>query len=114
MLKESCMIPLHSKSFIILRGAVYSAAFVWLWTWLAISVRSFDTQLSMSLPNWLRPVGFVLASAGAILPPSAGTWLAGDKIWNKAPGVTTGVAEWICTTDGASGAWGEVSAKLVV
>jgi hypothetical protein len=61
------MPSLLSKSFTILRGGVYSAAFVWLWTWLAISVRSLDTQLPVSLPNWLRPLGFVLASAGALL-----------------------------------------------
>jgi protein-S-isoprenylcysteine O-methyltransferase Ste14 len=40
---------------------------VWLWTWLAISVRSFDARLSVSLPVWLRPLGLVLASAGALL-----------------------------------------------
>lgn len=61
------MASLLSKSFIILRGVVYSAAFVWLWTWLAISVRSLDAELSVSLPIWLRPLGFVLALAGALL-----------------------------------------------
>lgn len=59
--------PFLSKSFIILRGVVYSAAFVWLWTWLAISVRPLDTRLAVWLPIWLRPVGLVLASAGALL-----------------------------------------------
>jgi protein-S-isoprenylcysteine O-methyltransferase Ste14 len=48
-------------------GCGYSAAFVWLWTWLAISVRSFDEKLTVALPLWLRPVGFVLAAAGALL-----------------------------------------------
>jgi protein-S-isoprenylcysteine O-methyltransferase Ste14 len=62
-----------SKTFTILRGVLYSAAFVWLWTWLAISVRSYDIQLPVSLPNWLRPLGYVLASAGALL---AGTCIA--------------------------------------
>ena len=58
---------LLSKSFTILRGLVYSAAFVWLWTWLAITVRSLDPQVPMSLPAWLRLFGFVLASAGALV-----------------------------------------------
>jgi len=58
---------LLAKSFTILRGVIYSAAFVWLWTWLAMTVRSFDAQLPVSLPIWLRPLGFVLASAGALL-----------------------------------------------
>lgn len=64
------MASLLSKAFTILRGIVYSAAFVWLWTWLAISVRSLDARLPVSLPNWLRPPGFVLASAGAFLTVS--------------------------------------------
>ncbi len=67
------MESLLSKSFTILRGVVYAAAFVWLWAWLAISVRSFDARLPVSLPHWLRPIGFVLASAGALL---AGTCIA--------------------------------------
>src|SRR6516165_7308938 len=61
------MASLLSKSSTILRGVVYSAAFVWLWTWLAISVRSLDAQLPVSLPTWIRPLGFVLASVGALL-----------------------------------------------
>ena len=61
------MKSLLSQSFTILRGLVYSAAFVWLWAWLVISVRSLDARLPVSLPNWLRPIGFVLASAGALL-----------------------------------------------
>lgn len=50
-----------------MRGVVYSAAFVWLWAWLAVSVRSFDERLPVSLPLWLRPIGFVVAAAGALL-----------------------------------------------
>jgi len=49
------------------RGVVYSAGFVWLWAWLAISARSLDARLPVSLPPWLRPIGFVLAFAGALL-----------------------------------------------
>jgi protein-S-isoprenylcysteine O-methyltransferase Ste14 len=62
-----------SRSFTILRGLVYSAAFVWLWTWLAIQVRPLDARISVSLPPWLRLPGFVLAGAGALL---AGTCIA--------------------------------------
>ncbi|HEX5761364.1 MAG TPA: isoprenylcysteine carboxylmethyltransferase family protein [Thermoanaerobaculia bacterium] len=58
---------LLSKSFTVLRGAVYSAAFFWLWAWLAVSVRPYDEKLPVSLPLWLRPVGYVLAAAGALL-----------------------------------------------
>jgi protein-S-isoprenylcysteine O-methyltransferase Ste14 len=45
-----------AKSFTILRGLVYSAA-----------VRPFDARLAVALPPWLRPVGFVIAAAGALL-----------------------------------------------
>jgi protein-S-isoprenylcysteine O-methyltransferase Ste14 len=61
------MASLLSKSFTILRGLVYSAAFVWLWSWLAIQSRSLDPQLPVSLPIWLRPFGFELAAAGTLL-----------------------------------------------
>jgi protein-S-isoprenylcysteine O-methyltransferase Ste14 len=67
------MASLLSKSFTILRGLVYSAAFVWLWTWLAIQVRSFDGMLPLSLPTWLRPLGLAVAAGGALL---AGTCIA--------------------------------------
>lgn len=56
-----------SRSFTVLRGFVYSAAFVWLWAWLAIRARAFDSRLPLSLPLWLRPIGYVLATAGALL-----------------------------------------------
>lgn len=62
-----------SRSFTVLRGVVYSAGFVWLWAWLATRARSFDARLPVSLPPWLRPIGFVVASAGALL---AGTCIA--------------------------------------
>jgi protein-S-isoprenylcysteine O-methyltransferase Ste14 len=61
------MRSLLSRGFTILRGVVYSAAFVWFWAWLVISVRSLDARLSVSLPHWLRPIGFVLAFAGTLL-----------------------------------------------
>ncbi|MDQ6892623.1 MAG: isoprenylcysteine carboxylmethyltransferase family protein [Acidobacteriota bacterium] len=55
------------KSFTILRGIVYSAGFVWLWAWLVVSVRRYDSGIPIALPLWLRPVGFVLASVGALI-----------------------------------------------
>ena len=61
------MTSLLSRSFTILRGLVYSAGFVWLWTWVALWVRSYDAKLAVTLPLWLRPIGFVLAAAGALL-----------------------------------------------
>ncbi len=62
-----------ARTFTIVRGLIYSAAFVWLWTWLAMSARLLDPRLSFGLPGWLRPLGVVLAVAGAAL---AGTCIA--------------------------------------
>jgi len=42
-------------------------AFVFLWFWLASLVRRFDPVISLAFPDWLRPLGFVLAAAGGIL-----------------------------------------------
>jgi protein-S-isoprenylcysteine O-methyltransferase Ste14 len=49
---------------------VYSAGFVALWAWVAIYVRSYDAKLPVSLPQWLRPAGVVVASAGALFAAS--------------------------------------------
>jgi protein-S-isoprenylcysteine O-methyltransferase Ste14 len=55
------------KAFTILRGLVYSALFVWLWAWLVVSVRRYDASIPIALPAWLRPIGYVLAVAGALI-----------------------------------------------
>jgi len=57
----------RSTGFTILRGALYSAAFVWLWTSLALGVRALDPRFSTLPPTWLRVPGLVLACAGALL-----------------------------------------------
>jgi hypothetical protein len=59
------MASLLLKGFTILRGALYSAGFVWLWAWLVVSVRPLDAQIPVGLPHWLRPIGFGLAFVGA-------------------------------------------------
>jgi protein-S-isoprenylcysteine O-methyltransferase Ste14 len=61
------MATLLLRSLTILRGILYSAGFVWLWAWLVVSVRPLDARIPVALPNWLRPVGFGLASLGALL-----------------------------------------------
>lgn len=55
------------RAFTLLRGVIYSACFIWLWTWLAMVARSYDDRLAMALPLWLRPVGFALGVAGALV-----------------------------------------------
>jgi protein-S-isoprenylcysteine O-methyltransferase Ste14 len=61
------MASLLLKSLTILRGTLYSAAFIWLWTWLVVSVRPLDAKIPVALPDWLRPIGFGLALLGALL-----------------------------------------------
>jgi protein-S-isoprenylcysteine O-methyltransferase Ste14 len=61
------MTPSLSKTFVVVRGLVYSAAFVFLWAWLAASIRRFDSRLLLGIPAWLQPMGWLLALAGALL-----------------------------------------------
>lgn len=56
-----------SRILLVLRAAFYAAAFVLLWGWLAASVRPFDARLSLTLPAWIRPLGWALGLAGALL-----------------------------------------------
>jgi protein-S-isoprenylcysteine O-methyltransferase Ste14 len=55
------------RVFTVVRSAIYSAGFIWLWTWLAMMARSYDDRIPLELPPWLRPAGFVVATAGALL-----------------------------------------------
>lgn len=52
---------------VILRAAFWASAFVLLWAWLAASVQPFDSRLPFILPGWARPLGWLLALAGALL-----------------------------------------------
>jgi protein-S-isoprenylcysteine O-methyltransferase Ste14 len=53
-----------------LRALLVATAFVVLWTWLAVSVRPLDADVAVSVPSWLRPVGWLLALAGGLLVSS--------------------------------------------
>ncbi|HZF10760.1 MAG TPA: methyltransferase [Thermoanaerobaculia bacterium] len=55
------------RAFTALRSALYSCGFIFLWAWLAVTVRPFDTRIPWSTPEWLRPLGFVLAGLGGLL-----------------------------------------------
>jgi protein-S-isoprenylcysteine O-methyltransferase Ste14 len=52
---------------LVLRAALYSAAFVLLWAWLAASVRPFDARLPFTIPTWVFPLGLALALAGSLI-----------------------------------------------
>ena len=53
--------------FIALRSLAFMAAFLYLWTWVALGVRSWDAALGMVLPPWVRGLGVGLLGAGALL-----------------------------------------------
>jgi protein-S-isoprenylcysteine O-methyltransferase Ste14 len=55
------------RMLVVLRAVLYSSAFVLLWAWLAVTVRPFDARLAFTVPDWIRPLGWVLALAGALL-----------------------------------------------
>ena len=56
-----------SRTFVIVRGLVYGAAFVLLWAWLVVLVRRYDAALPAVIPASLRPLGFALAVAGGFV-----------------------------------------------
>lgn len=55
-----------ARAFTVLRGVLYSVAFVWLWTWLALSVRAYDRVFG-ALPPWISILGYPFAAGGAVL-----------------------------------------------
>jgi protein-S-isoprenylcysteine O-methyltransferase Ste14 len=53
---------------IALRSAVFGAAFVLLWGWVAWNLhRRYDTTLGFALPEWTRALGIALLAAGGTL-----------------------------------------------
>src|SRR5262249_47099275 len=50
---------------IALRSAVFASAFLWLWTWVALGLRRFDSDLGGLLPAWTPEPGLALLVAGA-------------------------------------------------
>jgi protein-S-isoprenylcysteine O-methyltransferase Ste14 len=53
-----------------MRALVYSALFVWLWGWVALSLRPYDARLGGPLPAWAEPLGWAVIAAGAALAAS--------------------------------------------
>jgi protein-S-isoprenylcysteine O-methyltransferase Ste14 len=53
--------------FVVLRAALYSAGFIFLWAWLARSVRPLDARMPFAIPGWLLPFGLLLILLGALL-----------------------------------------------
>jgi protein-S-isoprenylcysteine O-methyltransferase Ste14 len=55
------------QTFVAIRAALYAIAFVSVWIWLAVLVRSFDASLGVTLPPWFVSLGLVVAGFGAAL-----------------------------------------------
>ena len=55
------------QTFAALRGMVFAALFITLWSWLAAAVRRYDPLIGIEPAGWIRPVGWVLAAAGGAL-----------------------------------------------
>ncbi len=53
--------------FIALRAFIYVTGFVFLWSWVALSVRSLDRSLEVVLPAWTRTLGIILGVIGGLL-----------------------------------------------
>ena len=51
----------------VLRGLVYSIAFIASWAWLAAYVRRFDALIPLAVPRWLTWAGLLLACAGGLV-----------------------------------------------
>jgi protein-S-isoprenylcysteine O-methyltransferase Ste14 len=52
------------------RALVYSIAFVWLWGWVASTLRPYDDRLGGSLGSWAPPLGWLSIAAGAAVAAS--------------------------------------------
>jgi protein-S-isoprenylcysteine O-methyltransferase Ste14 len=52
---------------VVVRGSVMAILFVALWVWLASLVTHFDPMIGLAPPDWLQPLGWVLAVPGAVL-----------------------------------------------
>jgi len=50
------------------RSLVLATGFVWLWGWIALSVRAFDGRWRMGLPAWSHVAGIPLLIAGGGFP----------------------------------------------
>ena len=54
--------------FVALRAAFFSAGFVVVWGWVALSLhRRYDTSLGFALPGWTSALGIALMAAGGTL-----------------------------------------------
>jgi protein-S-isoprenylcysteine O-methyltransferase Ste14 len=51
-------------TFVALRSALFAGGFLWLWTWVALLLRTFDDVLGGPLPGWSRAAGLIVLTFG--------------------------------------------------
>jgi hypothetical protein len=101
--------------FIALRAAIFGAGFIFLWGWVALSLRNrYDRALGFALGGWTRALGTALMAAGGIL---AFACVATSSSAGKArprhstrrasslPRVPTGLCAIRCTLAASSCSW---------
>src|SRR5882724_729799 len=60
--------PTMKTLFIALRATIFGAGFIFLWGWVALTLRDrYDTTLGFALPAWTRILGITLITAGGII-----------------------------------------------
>jgi protein-S-isoprenylcysteine O-methyltransferase Ste14 len=57
----------RERAVVLARGFVMACLFVTLWVWLASLARRFDPIVGETPPEWLRPLGWLLGTAGGLL-----------------------------------------------
>jgi protein-S-isoprenylcysteine O-methyltransferase Ste14 len=55
------------QAFVALRAAFFAALFLWLWGWMALGARRYDTALGWGLPDWAPVAGVALMLGGGAL-----------------------------------------------
>jgi len=53
--------------FITLRSAIFGTGFIFLWGWVALSLRRYDFTLGIALSDWTRALGMALMVVGGTL-----------------------------------------------
>jgi protein-S-isoprenylcysteine O-methyltransferase Ste14 len=53
--------------FTAVRAVIVSCAFVWLWGWVALGLRSYDEGYGLGLPPWSRLLAYPVMLAGAVI-----------------------------------------------
>ncbi|MDH3292622.1 MAG: isoprenylcysteine carboxylmethyltransferase family protein [Gemmatimonadota bacterium] len=84
-----------------LRAALYMSGFVFLWGWLAVTLRPWDPALGGPLPAWPQVAGAVVAVGGAALALVCGGYFVARGRGTPAPFdaprefVATGPYRWV-------------------